>query len=149
MSTRHTDHTTFTIERSFDVPPARVYAAWAEREAKGRWFDLDKHVLDFRVGGTETSSGRVPSGRAFTSEAVYHDIVPEERIVFSYRMTVEGVPISVSLATVELARHGAGTRLTFTEQAVFLDGGDTREAREGGWSWQFDRLGVILAAEAM
>jgi dihydrofolate reductase len=33
--------------------------------------------------------------------------------------------ISVSLATVELAPEGAGTRLVFTEQCAFLDGHDT------------------------
>jgi uncharacterized protein YndB with AHSA1/START domain len=31
-------HATFTLERSYPVPPARVFAAWAEPAAKARWF---------------------------------------------------------------------------------------------------------------
>ena len=40
--------------------------------------------------------------------------------------------ISVSLATVELAPAAGGTRLTFTEQAAFLDEYDEPEDRERG-----------------
>lgn len=35
---RTVQHGTFTIERDFAFPSARVFAAWAEREAKDRWF---------------------------------------------------------------------------------------------------------------
>jgi uncharacterized protein YndB with AHSA1/START domain len=35
---RHVTHATFTLERSYPVPPARVFAAWADPAAKARWF---------------------------------------------------------------------------------------------------------------
>ena len=63
MSKRSTQHATFVIERAFPFPPARVYAAWVEPEAKARWFrgpaewEKSKHKLDFRVGGRESFSG--------------------------------------------------------------------------------------------
>jgi hypothetical protein len=45
---------------------------------------------------------------------------------------VAGERLSVSLVTVELAAQGAKTKMTFTEQVVFLDGhGDAAERREG------------------
>ena len=31
-------HATFALERSYPVPPARVFAAWADPAAKARWF---------------------------------------------------------------------------------------------------------------
>ena len=40
--------------------------------------------------------------------------------------------ISVSVTTLEFKSAGTGTRLTFTEHAVFLDGGDKPEDREHG-----------------
>ena len=49
-------HATFTLERSYPVPPARVFAAWAEPAAKARWFTPGPgsgHELDFRIGGRE------------------------------------------------------------------------------------------------
>ncbi|WP_299397712.1 SRPBCC family protein [Pelagibius sp.] len=151
MTDRRVDHETFTIERRFAAPPERVFAAWADPSAKRRWFaegegfTLKAYSLDFRIGGAEICDGLEPSGRSFLNETVYHDIVEHRRLVFSYRMVMGGVPISVSLATVELEPAGEATRMVFTEQAAFLDGGDTRSAREGGWGWLLDRLGEHLA----
>ena len=138
MTKRSTKHETFTIERDYPAPPARVFAAWAEPKSKARWFvgpdawEKTNHALDFRVGGEETVSGRPPGGPLHSYRAWYCDIVPNERIVSTYEMRADDVRTSVSLATVELAPHGAGTRLRYTEQAVFLDGHDSGASREAG-----------------
>ena len=88
--------------------------------------------LDFRVGGTEFLQGGPPDGPVHTYEANYHEIVPDERIVYGYTMDADGKVISVSVTTVEFAPAGDGTTLTFTEQGVFLDGADTLDSpREG------------------
>ena len=44
-----------------------------------------------------------------------------ERIVYSYKLHIDDVLISVSLATIEFKAHGAGTTLIITEQGAFLD----------------------------
>jgi uncharacterized protein YndB with AHSA1/START domain len=54
-------------------------------------------------------------------DAVVQDIIPDRRIVLVYKMTIGPEPLSVSLATVELAASGDGTRLTYTEQGAYLD----------------------------
>ena len=35
---RYVTHATFSLERSYPAPPARVFAAWADPAAKARWF---------------------------------------------------------------------------------------------------------------
>jgi Activator of Hsp90 ATPase homolog 1-like protein len=60
------------------------------------------------------------------------DIVPDQRIVYSYEMYSGDDRMSVSLATVEIVPGEDGTRLTYTEQAAFLDGIDKPEGREEG-----------------
>lgn len=152
MSERSVEHATLVVERTYDASPARVFAAWAEPEAKARWFgsgpDGDAEFeLDFRVGGREFSRGTAPNGSAYTYEARYQDIVPDERIVYSYEMYLEGPRISVSLATVELMADGDRTRLIYTEQGAFLDGLDTPEQRQQGGGGLFDALGKELERE--
>jgi uncharacterized protein YndB with AHSA1/START domain len=137
--TRTVAHDTFVIERTLAASPARVYAAFADPEEKRRWFgdpDFEKeadHTVDFRVGGRESMSGRAPGGGpSFTYDALYQDIVADERIVYSYEMTMDGRRISVSVATLEFVPAPGGSRLILTEQGAYLDGLDTRAAREEG-----------------
>jgi uncharacterized protein YndB with AHSA1/START domain len=154
MTARSVTHATFSIERTYDAPPGRVFAAFADRAIKVHWFSgpeewgPDEHELDFRVGGRETSRGGPPGGPVHTFEARYYDIVPDERLVFAYDMRLDDTRISVSLATVELEPVGAGTRLTFTEQAAFLDGYDDAGSRERGTRDLLDALGEALRQPA-
>jgi uncharacterized protein YndB with AHSA1/START domain len=149
-SGRTAEHASFTIERSYDASPAQVFKAWADPAAKAHWFigppewKATLRELDFRVGGRERLSGVFPGGRTSDYDARYWDIVPSRRIVFSYGMHVDGKRISVSLATVELEPAGAGTRLIFTEQAVYLDGFVDGGGRERGTSAHLERLDAAL-----
>lgn len=137
MTQRSTHHTTFTVERTYRASPERVFRAWAQPEAKRAWFachdewEADEHHLDFRTGGRESLVMTPPGHEAHRYEAVYWDIVPNERIIYSYDMHLGDTRMSVSLATVELQPAGSGTRLVFTEQGAFLDD-NHGEGREEG-----------------
>lgn len=145
MSERFVKHGTFVVERTYPVSRERVYEAWADLNAKAKWFTKPE-VFEFRVGGREYSSGEVSEGGPlFVFDAMYQDIVPNERIVYSYIMDMGGVRISVSITTVELLDDEEGTRLIFTEQGAFLDGHDTVEIREHGTGELLDMLGRSLA----
>ena len=149
MIERNTVHAVFTIERSFAASPARVFAAWASKEAKARWFGNDKEAeilreMDFRVGGRERVDGTWRNGVVTRFNAQYFDIVPNERIVYAYDMHMDDRHISVSLATVEFKPAGTGTRLIVTEQGAFLDGYDDAGSREHGTGWLLDLLGKAL-----
>ena len=146
MSKRSTTHSTFVIERDYDAPAARVFAAWSDKSAKGQWFGPSdgEHQLDFREGGREHLLADV-HGAVYTYDALYEDIVPDERIVFTYNMHRDGKRMSVSVTTVELLpAAGEKTSLRYTEQGVFLDGEDTPELREQGTKELLDKLGAAL-----
>jgi len=134
MTERSVTHATFVLERNYDAPPSRVFAAWADPEAKARWFGGGEaeYQMDFSVGGREHNSGTMGSD-TYAFDAVFQDIVEDERIVYSYDMHLNGQRISVSVATVEFKPQGeGGTQLVFTEQGVFLDGFDDPRMREQG-----------------
>jgi uncharacterized protein YndB with AHSA1/START domain len=153
MTERSVTHATFTVERTYDARPAEVFAAWAEPEAKAQWFGgpeawgTPDYELDFRIGGHELNRGGPDGGPVFTYRAQFHDIVPDERIVYAYVMDLDDTRISVSLGTVELAPAGSGTRLVYTEHGAYLDGHDTPEQRESGTGQLLDALGSALARQ--
>ena len=69
MSERSVTHNTFVLERTYDAPVARVFAAFADWKAKKLWFggppdweEVEAH-MDFRVGGREVSKGGPKGGR--------------------------------------------------------------------------------------
>jgi len=151
MTNRTVTHGSFTLERVYPVKPARVFHAFADAKMKEKWFagpsggwTQGEKSMDFRVGGVEVSKGKFTDGPAIEFQAAYWDIVPDERIIYSYWMTMDGKRISVSLATIELKPEGNGTRLKLVEQGAFLDGFDDPAVREKGTADLLDALGRSL-----
>jgi len=152
MTERSVVHSTFVIERVYPAAPAKVYFALSDPAAKKRWFfDPDnpmpsRHEMDFRVGGKEVNAGCPSDGRMHFFNAIYQDIVPNQRIVYSYELLFGETRVSVSLATIELIAEGDGTRLVMTEQGAFFDGHDVPATREHGTGELLDALGAALAS---
>jgi uncharacterized protein YndB with AHSA1/START domain len=144
-------HATFHLERTYDAPVARVWRALTDEAAKqkcfggppGRWQVLERH-MDVRVGGRERAKGRWDGGVVSTFDATYHDVIPNERLVYTYEMHLDERKISVSLATMQLKAMGEKTTLKVTEQGAFLDGYDDAGSREEGTRHLLDAFGASL-----
>jgi uncharacterized protein YndB with AHSA1/START domain len=169
MTERTVIHDTFSIERTYPATPSRVFAAFASEEAKNAWTDADDTAtpaaapsegappadappteFDFRVGGRERFTSTFQDTR-YRYDALYYDIVPDQRIVYSYEMYANDARISVSVATIEFAKAGDGTALTWTEQGAYLDGFDGAQApalRAEGTGEMLDGLAKYFAAAA-
>lgn len=129
----HVTHDTFTLERTVDASPEQVFAALANAETKSKWFagpptwKQIERKFDFRVGGKERLSGTHEGGMTSVFDAQYFDIVPNERVIYVYEMTVNGRKISTSLATFEIVRAGKKTKIVLTEQGSFFDDPDMKK----------------------
>ncbi|WP_322972510.1 SRPBCC domain-containing protein [Pseudalkalibacillus salsuginis] len=85
-----------------------MFAAWSNRETKKNWFQK-ANEFDFRVGGRESMKIGPPGGPIFTFAARYQEIVPDQRIVYSYTMDLDEIRILASMTTVEF-KHSSGFR---------------------------------------
>jgi uncharacterized protein YndB with AHSA1/START domain len=153
MTERSQTHHDFTLERTYPVPVEKVWAAFADKEAKRLWFAAENEGLsmtaydeDFRVGGHGMNEGSFHGGPPHRFLCTYTDIVDLERIIYTYDMWIGDAHISTSITTIVFEPLDGGTRLTLTEQGVHLDGQDNGEQRELGTAGLLDDLGATLVA---
>ncbi len=151
--TRSANDHTFVIEREFAHPRPFVFFAFSDQQAKNAWFGdsetwtVETYEMDFREGGKETYVGRPgKDGPEVRNDTVYFQIVPDERIIISYAMRIDGKMITVSLQTLEFSDTDSGTHLKLREQIVFLDGSDHLEDRIRGTEGILYTLGQWLDA---
>jgi len=144
--TRSVTHASFTITRHWKASPARVFAAFADQQKKDLWFGGGaewtpvSRSFDFREGGKEHAAGRWKSGVGSKFDCIYLDIVPNERIIYSYVMHLDDRKISVSQQAIELHADGEGTKFVLTEYGDYLDGYDDAGSREHGTNFLMDAL---------
>jgi uncharacterized protein YndB with AHSA1/START domain len=150
------------VTRLVDAPRARVVRAWTAPAHLRRWWGprgwtLTVCTLDLRPGGVWHSGLRGPGGEESWGRAVYREIVPPERLVYTDRFSdaagklVEPTRYGLSpgfpkeaLVTVTFEEHDGQTRLTL-RLAVGTGPEAEREAVQQGWGETLDRLAEALA----
>ncbi len=157
MTERTVSCSTFTIERSLAATPEAVFAAFADVNQKTRMLapsdenspsDPMAHgEFDFRIGGHERFGFVDENGRKIQYDARYCDIVPNQRIVYSYEMYSNESRISVSVTSIQFLADELSTFLIWTEQGAFLDDLDTSEMREGGTTWMIDNMAEFFTRQ--
>ena len=154
MTHRSVTHDTFALTCRYEAPPARVFAAWADADARRRWgapfagAALEHEAADFSVGGEDVAICVVDGEPAARVVTRYLDIVPERRIVLSEVIESDGRTEGVSLVSVEMAPEGDGTALTVTIQTAALDGSGLEGGVREGWAHSLDALGLEVREPA-
>lgn len=148
-------HSTFILERSYPQPPDRVFAAFSQPARKRRWYaegdhEIQEYEMEFRIGGGERlhyrfKEGHPIAGAEINNESTYQDIVSEQRIVITQKMSLNEKPISITLVTFEFVASGTGTDLVLTNQGTFLDWPEGAQMIEHGWRGLLESLGKHLA----
>ena len=137
------------IERVFNAPRELVFQAWTDPEHIRQWFGPRDHparemTMDVRPGGRWRGCLRsTETGNDLWLGGVYREIVPPERLVFTFAGEEEGERGLETLVTITFAERGGKTHMTF-RQSPFQSGGE-RDGHRGGWTSTFDRLDELLA----
>jgi uncharacterized protein YndB with AHSA1/START domain len=139
------------MTREFDAPRELVFEAHTTCEHLEKWWGPRKYSfelceMDFRPAGKYRFVHRGPDGveeHGFRGE--YREIVPPERIVWTFEW--EGMPGHISVDTLTLEDLGGG-RTKLTAHSMF----DSKEDRDGmlqsgmeeGAGETYDRLAELL-----
>jgi uncharacterized protein YndB with AHSA1/START domain len=148
MATATTVKPSLTVKRHFNAPPAKVFAAWTDPEKVKRWMGPGEIKTvraenDLHVGGRYYIGMLTPTGEAHDVSGVYREIVPNQKLVYSWAW--KSTPERESLVTVTFKEEGGGTLLTLTHEQFFDEA--ARDSHEGGWSGAFVKLEKYLAAQ--
>lgn len=146
-----TVHDTIVLERTYKASPARVFAAWADVEARKRWSKpnaatdivYDRH--EFRVGGLDVVRCGEKGDLRWHAEVRYLDIAENARIVCAESISEAGKRAACAMVTVELTATGKDTHQTVTLQIAALDGGGMIAGYREGWDPTLDNLADELA----
>src|SRR6266403_1138213 len=132
---------TLVIKRTFDAPRDLLWKVWSDPvQAKNWWgpegFTAPVVELDLRPGGKWLAMMRAPDGKELWQHGVYREIVPPEKINFTFIWDEH--PEHEMLITITFAARGNKTDMVF-RQGVFTSVED-RNGHEGGWNQSFDRF---------
>ena len=136
-----------TLKRHYAAPVEKVFRAWIDPEALKRWFgpsDEGKILVSEtnpKVGGRYRIVMEMPSGEQHRVGGVYREIVPNEKLIFTWAW--ESTPERESLVTVRLKKAGDGTDMTLIHEQFFDEA--ARDRHEHGWTGTLERLGRYVS----
>jgi uncharacterized protein YndB with AHSA1/START domain len=137
------------IERVFNAPRALVFQAWTDREHLSQWLGPRDHparelTMDVRPGGRWRACLRsVETGNDLWVGGVYREIVPPERLAFTFAWEEEGERGLETVVAITLTERDGKTHMTMRQTPFQSDG--ERDGHRGGWTSSFDRLDDLLA----
>ncbi len=135
-----------TLRRVIDAPVEAVYAAWTEPEMLRRWLapgsaTVVRAVVEVEAGGTFLVEMRGPDGRKYLTRGRYLEVVPQVRLVHTWRW--EGSEVETQVTVEFEPAANAGTRLTLTHSRFVDD--EAREEHKLGWTMSLSKLEELWA----
>lgn len=132
------------LEREFEAPVETLFRVWTEQELVSRWwgpegFTTQHCSVDARVGGTYRVSMRSPNGTDHTNIGEFLEVVPNERLVFTYAWEDEdGQPKHPMMVSVHFESLGQRSRVQVAHSG--LENEVARDSHGEGWESTLNRL---------
>lgn len=136
------DRPELRLSRLYPVAPEKVWRAWTDPQALSAWFgpgepnSVTLAEIDLRPGGRWRIGFRTPDGEAHEVGGEYVEVVPPEKLVFSWAW--HSTPERVSRVTLLLRAAEGGTALDFRHERFFDQA--ARDGHAHGWSLTFEKL---------
>jgi len=147
---------TLVVTRVFDAPRDLVYKAWTDPKQVAQWFPPKEFTapvceVDARPGGVFRVHMKGPDaepfhGAIFPGEGVFREVVPNERLAFTFAGEGDGPPPPI-LMTVLFEDQGRRTKITVKQTAETVADYEAllKLGAAEGLSQSFDKLDALLA----
>lgn len=144
MTDAERDEPELKISRLIHAPRQVLFDAWTTAESVKEWMcaegcSASLVELDVRVGGAFRIDMHT-EGRDMVHTGVYHEVVPPEKLVFTW--VSEHTHFQASLVTVEFRARGDSTELVLTQR--HLPNEEARQRHVSGWTSLLDHLATWL-----
>ena len=157
MTEKTSGATTFTtpsdreirMTRVFDAPRELVFQAHTDPQHVPHWWG-QRHsttivdVMDVRPGGAWRFVQRDPEGNEYGFRGEYREVVPPERLVYTFEF--EGMPGHILVETMTFEEHDGKTTVSSTSlfDSVEDRDGMLESGMESGAIESWDRLAELL-----
>jgi uncharacterized protein YndB with AHSA1/START domain len=134
--------------RVFDAPRELVFKAWTDPKHLRHWwgpknFPADELSMEVRPGGRWRHRLRsTENGDELWHGGVFREVVPPERLVFTFAWDEDGMRGHETIVTVTFAEQNGKTLMTFHHE--LFRSVEERDGHMGGWTSTFDRLAEHL-----
>ena len=147
----HNDQTqTLVLTRVLKATPEKVLEAWLNPSFVVTWFKPNERWLKVEadisaeVGGNYILSMTHQDGDVVEIVGKVVELIPSEKLSFSWRDNMTGQLGSESLVTVDLKPVSDGTEITLTHSKIASSA--DAESFNGGWIGCLDRFADYIAA---
>lgn len=136
---------TLKLTRIIPASQKEVFEAWTTAESMKQWFCPEGATvllieLDVRIGGTFRIETQHPAEGRIAIRGVYRDIVPPEKLVFTW--VSEHTHHRESLVTLEFLARGEATELILVQRQ--LPDEEAVQRHSAAWTQILDRLATSL-----
>ncbi len=152
MSKGTDSQTSLTLSRLLAAPRHRVFKAWTDPEEIEKWWNLGEEwgssiaEVDLRVGGHFRIGLRsLKNDKVHSVRGVYREVVPPERLVYTWVVEDPKAAEVETLVTVEFRNRNGSTELVLTHQ--LLREKDLRDSVSMGWSLVLEGLTRLLLSD--
>lgn len=141
---------TLRLERMFDAPIERVFAAFTDPTELPRWwgphgFTTPGIDLELRAGGSYRLTMQPPDGEAFHLSGDFLDVQRPSRLCFTFNWE-EPDPDDCETVVVLSLESTEGTTRVLLSQGEFATAGRL-DLHRGGWADSFEKLDALLRGE--
>lgn len=143
------NETRLELQQIIPAPREKVFAAWTDPEQLKKWFGPNEAfkvpsvLIDLKVGGIYRIEMLAPDGSTHTAHGEYLEILPPEKLVFTWGWEGNAEFPKNTRVTVKFIAKGDTTEIQLSHE--LLPSVDSKRLHGEGWTGSLQRLQQFMA----